>query len=304
MSYVPTWTAIEILDNNECCDKVVLVKTTDLDLAYELFGDRSNGYSFYDTFYDDDTQRAWEWLRSEFGQDVWCNEMGLPWEFDIKEIAKCNNVEIIDLEGNDIKGEYLMSDKKNALSTSAKGIGDAAMTGVKLAAAGRANEAAYDYLKQALIRGGLSEELVNDQRFKEATMFVLPLVLHPLASSMEEKVPYAKNVKSVLEASIAEGSRRNSDKVMEIATDLFKVMNVAVSTSVSDVLMNSEVAEKKRIDINYDKFDVSGLKKIAKKRKLRLPSKAKRETLINLLEEYDAERESLGIEDEAKEMVV
>lgn len=307
MSKQQKWTAFDHCDEY----KLLLVRTPYLDkarnIANKLNFDYENGY------YDEDRPGiAWGYLVDEYGDDCWRDYFDAPVEFDLAKIAECENVEIVDEKGNDIKGEYQVSKEKStgALSTSVKGVGSAAINGVKLAAVGRANEAAYEYLKTALKRAGINDEVVNDPRFREAVMFLLPMVMHPIASSMEDRIPYANAIKDVCEASITEGTRRNADKVMVIASELFKIMYQAMNTPIPGMDIFADLAKsaesevtRQRIEVNYDKYDVPGLKSIAKKRHIKVSSKTGRDELIEMLQEFDAEQEVLGVEDGAARML-
>ena len=80
-----------------------------------------------------------------------------------------------------------------------------------------------------------------------------------------------------MEVSFTETVRENSANVIAFATDLFKVMALA------------DTPVGKRIDVKYDKYEASGLKKMAKAKGLRIARNTSREEMISLLREADAE---------------
>lgn len=145
-------------------------------------------------------------------------------EFDLKKIAQLEWVTILDENGNDIRHEYLES-KERLTMESVKKLVDAGLMGVKLAGAGRAQEAAYSRLTElAVSRCNVDREVMEDPKVKALLLGTLPFVMHSMASIFEGHIPHAEHVKEMCELGMTETARTNSDKAIEIAQDLFSSM--------------------------------------------------------------------------------
>ena len=79
-----------------------------------------------------------------------------------------------------------------------------------------------------------------------------------MAATLENKVPHASYIKGALETSFTESVRRNSADLIGFATELFNDMYLADNPA------------KTRIEVNYDKYNKTALKKMAKGRGLRV----------------------------------
>jgi hypothetical protein len=185
---------------------------------------------------------------------------------------------------NDEKGEKKMSKENNksvleSLKSSAKIMGDAALTGVKLSSVELATNAAYEKLKVQLIKLGIPESIVDDSKFKEGVIFMLPIILHPVASAFEDKIPQAKYVKNYAELAITGNVQRNSTEALKFLFELFQVMAAAGGELVST------------IRVEYKKKNMQELRIIAKERNLRVPSSVKKDELVQALQEDDASKE-------------
>lgn len=291
----PTWSFFDNPDTT----RWILVKKPNGNLAREIV----RGFKGFDPdFMYSDTEAEgdfWAELKSEWEED-W-KELGLPDEFDLKEIANCDNVDILDAEGNDIKQTYLGEKKMGstdsvfgAIKGSFAEIGSSALGGVKLAAAGKANEAAYDRLKPLMQKAGIPADTINDPKFQEAIMMLLPMVLHPLASTFEGQIPYSSTVKDLCEVSITEGFRKNSGQVMVMATELFKAMHLSLTSPLS-FSVDEKTTVKTRIAIDYKDLTVPGLKKQVEQREIDYEGKASRENLTEALEANDLKQSRVAV---------
>ena len=83
--------------------------------------------------------------------------------------------------------------------------------------------------------------------------------------------------------SFTESCRANSAQVIDLVENLVKIMYIAGNTS-------EETASGVRIAAKYEKYDVTGLKAMAKQKHLKVPAKSTQEDLIRMLEESDEEQ--------------
>lgn len=224
-----------------------------------------------------------------------------PEHYDIAYLAQrvadgSEYVRIIDCNGYDIHEEYLESqnienddedgaymsktDKiKTSLVGSARALAGAGTQGIKLAGAHKMNNAAFEQIKPMLSKYGLD---VENPAIKAAIMGVLPVFLHPLASMLEEQVPYARYVQQALELSFAETVRDNSVELLGFATNLFGAMYQAGA--------GQTIAQVKKA-INYNKYNKVRLKEIAKERGIEVKSRDAKDDIVLALQEADAEEE-------------
>ena len=169
----------------------------------------------------------------------------------------------------------ILEASKNAIISSAKTMGFAGLTGIKLAGAKKVNEAAYAKLAPLISNCGVDP---NDPAVKASIMMMLPLILHPLATLCEGHVSYVSHIKPILELSFTDTIRENGVSLIEFATDLFRAMYLA------------DKPGDFRIDVNYNKYETNVLKKAAKERGLRIGN-IPREEIISMLQETDMEHE-------------
>ena len=284
-----------------------LVKTTDHDSAYDSVCKFMGVQLKYDLAFHDRLGygSCWQELITEYDKDhirdpdyndQWidssCEKAGVGKNFDLLKIAqfyKSGNgfITILDDEGKEIVNNILNYSIKEKLLTSAKDIGDAGLMGIKLAGANKMNQIAFNRLKPLLQNYGINPE---DQAVKAAIMLLLPVLLHPISSVLEDKVPHASYIKNAMEHSFTETVRENSSQLIEFASLLFEDM---YKSTVTDFV-------GERININYDKYNVSRLKDIAKNKGIRIKSSDKRDKILSLIKEADAEEEQMTLETEPK----
>lgn len=227
---------------------------------------------------------AYKFILDRDGQ-ININLRGLqyPKEYDIYKLSKLDHVMILDQNGFDLKPYYLkemnkMTSVKETVVKSASDIGSAALLGVKMAAVNKANEAAYNKVANQLIaRLGLKEQVVNDPKVKEVIKFLIPLVLHPIAVASEGKVPHADKIKNYCEISIADNFRHHSIDAITFLTDLFGSM-----ISAGEITLP---VTKNRTD--FSDLNTKALRVQAKKMRIDLSEKAKRNELIKALEDAE-----------------
>ncbi len=296
MAGKPTWSVCDNVDINHW----VLVRTLDRNVAESIAIISSSEFE-PDDIYTDQAKEGEAWKGARGGLRNHWKSFGLPWKFDLEKIAQCDNVDILDANGNDIKQEFLGGNKMaksegvfGAIKGSITDIGSSAFGGVKLAAAGKANEAAYDHLKGLMLKAGIPATTINDPKFKEAIMLLLPAVLHPLATTFESQIPYAGVVKELCEASITEGVRKNSGQIIAVATGLFKAMKLSITAplSLEGVLTDEEKAPvRERIAIDYEDLNVGGLRKLVDQREI-VHEGTDRDAMLSALEADDAKEKA------------
>lgn len=205
---------------------------------------------------------AWKSIWSSYKH----KHYNVPKKFNLKKIAKCDNVIILDNKGNNIKQEYVrfnMSTKEKLIE-SAKTMAKAGGDGTKLAAAGRAQNAAYDKLSNmATSKLGISEETMQDPKMQAFVKSLIPFAMHSAASMFEDKIPHAGRVKDVCEVSITETSRETSEAVLGVAFDVFNVMVEAADPNARI----EEVASKTRVDVTEDNSEQESEEETAKEAK-------------------------------------
>jgi hypothetical protein len=150
--------------------------------------------------------------------------------------------------------------KKNSkIKESAKTMGTAALSGVKLAGVEVANDILFEKLKPKIISFfGVSEETVNDPKFKEVILTVLPVLVHPLATVFEDKIPGSAYAKGYAELAITGSTKRNSAEALKFIVDLFNVMAVAGG----DALSEKSFSSSKRIAKQSSGLDVDEVQAI------------------------------------------
>lgn len=149
----------------------------------------------------------------------------VPEEFDLELIARCDNVVILDKKGNIINSEFVRITMKEKMIESAKTMAKAGGLGTKLAAAGRAQNAAYSKLTDlAEKQMGISKETMEDPKLKGFIQTIMPMAMHSMASMFEGQIPHAEKVKSVCELSMTEVSRDASEKFLGVAFEMITVM--------------------------------------------------------------------------------
>lgn len=241
---------------------------------------------------------------TEFDTDI-ARRANLTAETTFKELLGREDVLVLNIQSEDVKEktkkEYRVSEGnvKETLVGSAKTMADAGLHGIKLAGVGRAQEAAYNRVVDMCVdKLGIKRETLEDPKVKALIMGTMPLAMHPLASMFEDKLPHADKVKDICELSMTETSRKHSDELMSFALDMFGIMYQASTAPImTETKAEAKAAPKVRIKVNYDKYRVPELKKIVKGHKLRMPAKANRSDIINLLEEYDVEQAELELEE-------
>ena len=210
----------------------------------------------------------------------------LPIKFDFDELLKYENIEIYNELGVDLKREALNNTQQagktmeigSKLKGSARNMGDAASDGLKLAVVNQANEVGYNKVKELLGNHlGANKELLEDPKIKAAIKFLLPMVLHPLATTFEDKLPHTEKIQSYCEASMTDNMSRHGSAVISTLVELFQEMASAESVF--------GAATKTRIDMNaVELMDVKSLRKYAKKVRVSVPDDAVKAEVVAALE--------------------
>ncbi len=294
--YKPTWTFFwgQGDDGN---NTILLVRSTDdtksLETAREL-GFEPNSWVWVK---DEPNKNCWEGQTSGCGQLIL--NMNLPKEFNLQEIAKHNSVQIVDVNGKDLKekimSEGVLSKAKTVITSSAKDMSSSAFMGLKLASVNRANEAAYEKLKEIVIeRFGAKRETLEDPVIKAMMIGLLPCVLHPAAIALEGTVPQAKIIKEYATISMTENSRQYGDQAFSIMKEIFSTMVAAGAGVVEETsavrIDTSNVVENYG---EYGEFTVLELKKKAKERQIKISGKAKKSEILEALREADSAEEEV-----------
>ena len=298
----PAWTFVADRDNK----KIALIKTTQISTATELLKN-SHSFSSSTIFQQDELHYNSTVIAGGEGSCVehvskhllsYDDEMAKAINFtkdtNFKELIEREDVLVLDENGLDIKEltikEYSVNEKgvKATVVESGKTMAKAGLLGVKLASVGKAQEAAYNKLVQHMVSSfGINRKTLEDPKIRALIMAFLPLALHPVATVFDDRLPHADKVRAICELSMTETSRKHSDQIIGFAYEMFQIMAEASTPSAIITAPLAVQQTKQRIDVDYGDFDVKSLRGIAKKRQVRIPSKARRAQIVKLLEESD-----------------
>lgn len=252
---------------------------------------------------------AWNEIR-DLNRESWSDD-GTPWDFDWSYVV--NNVYIIDEEDNHIndkiKEEYKVDmakktkdkktkDKKtkdnSGLKKSASVIAKALSKGAALSVTEKTNDVVYGKIADLVSTHlGVDRSKLNEPMVKETILTVAPILLYPAAVAMEGDVPYANWAKKYAKNSITISGKKNSDAVLKLFGDLFKIVYEAQQPTTAK--------QNFRFETDYNSLTKVKLKGIATEKGVRVASSANKDDIIEALQEY--ELVEAGLQSKAKQNV-
>lgn len=176
-------------------------------------------------------------------------------------------------------GGGVMDTLKASTKTLAGGFG----SGMKMAGIKSANDVAYDRLAHMLEKHmGMDGDKLQNPATKSVVLALLPLILHPMVTTFEDKLPYSDFIKSYCEIQMSITGMQFGGAAFGFVTDLVRDMKSAAEAGLPLPAQGS---------VDYRKMTVPELKGLCKSRHIDLPQRPLKDSLIDLLNGYDTDLE-------------